>query len=315
MKKKRHNKIYEFSFLTLMVGMASIIIAGPEIKILSDYLVHIMFGFFFLGLTFLVFNQPRLLLTSFGICGILCVLLKNESNTELIFPNPNNESKIAIAHFNLANINSIAEFKSTLDKLNVDILSLQEYTPDWSLILDSIVPLDYKHIAKLLRIDPYGKIIYSKYPILDVDTINHKDFAELKITCSDYKDKFLLYSSYITPVLDKLSKNRAQQQLKSLSNDIQSSKDTPLFAFGEYNSVYWSEEIKSFREQTRLNNSRKEIIPASLKPPYEHIFFSNELECLSEGAITNSSGEKIGYRGTYQFKSSSSKNTFSYLSN
>ena len=50
---------------------------------------------------------------------------------------------------------------------------------------------------------------------------------------------------------------------------------------GEFNMVYWSDEIRQFRETTHLRNSRKDVIPASFRAPFDHVFYAEDLQCVA----------------------------------
>ncbi len=300
MKNMINKNIFQYGFLLFMLSIALVILAGPQIKFFSEYLVHIMFAFFILGLLFLILDQKRLLITSFAISGMFCVILKNESNNDLVSPVINDKPKIFLAHYNLSNFDNPYELVTSIQLENPDIVSFQELTPDWLQILDQALEYEYNYKTTLVRIDPFGKAIFSKYPISKVDTLNLNSYQDLKIKCSIKGNELLLYSSYINPILDDISARNAKVQLENLSSSITSVR-APILAFGEYNMVYWSNEISKFRTETGLKNSRKDIVPASFKLPYEHIFYSNTLECLSEGSINNKHNKKLGYKGVYQF--------------
>lgn len=299
MKKPLANSIIHNAFWLFMLAIAITILAGPKVKFLSEYLVHIMFLFFISGLVFLLFGQKKLLLTSFAIAGMLCVVLKNESNSDLVMPGVNNNFSLRLSHYDLTDLDNPYELITSIQKEGADILSFQELTPDWHLILERALKSDYIYSTTLVRIDPFGKAIYSKLPIVDIDTLNNSSYQDLKVKCSMKGNEFYLYSSYINPPLDEISTKNAQIQLDEISKDIIRINE-PALVFGEYNMVYWSDEISNFRTNSKLNNSRKDIIPASFKLPYEHIFYTKTLECTSEGTISNNQNKKIGYKGSYQ---------------
>lgn len=293
--------ILHYGFLILMLGIATFILAGPEVRLISEYLVHIMFGFFISGIVFLIIDQKKLLISSFAIAGMLCVVLKNESNTDLVTPEVNSNPKISLSHYNLSNIDNPFELAASIQKEDSDIISFQELTPDWYEILKAAIGEEYIYQTSLVRIDPYGKAVFSKMPIIKVDTINQESFEDLKVECQLRGNRFTLYSTYVTPALDQASSLLANEQLSNVAKSISNNK-IPTLAFGEYNMVYWADEISNFRASTSLKNSRKDILPASFKLPYEHIFYSNTLDCIDQRNVMSNQNKKLGYKGTYQFK-------------
>ena len=306
MNEKNKSTLFQYAFLLFMLGIAIVILAAPQIRFLSEYLVHIMFGFFISGFVFLFMNQKKLLITSFAICGMLCVILKNESNSNLVNPIENNNPKIKLSHYNLSNLDNPYELVAAIEKENADVISFQELTPDWHAILEIALKNNYEYYTDIVRIDPYGKGFYSKYPIVKVDTINKSTFQDLRIQCSHQGNEYVFYSTYVIPALDKRSRALAKEQLTQISEKVKR-EIRPSLVFGDFNLVYWSEEVSHFRNNSLLNNSRKEVVPASFKLPYDHIFYSKSLECLNERDILDARDEKIGYMGVYQAKNDERK--------
>lgn len=302
--KIRRNKVFQNGFLGLMVFFVALIIAQPEIAFIqsmSDYLVHFTVLFFISGLFFLIINKRKAVLTSFGLCAVLCVFLKGESNSRMNAPAENNQQSLSIAHINLANAESAQELTDMMVASDPDVISVQELTPDWSGVLANLMAVQYPYSFTEVRIDPYGKGIYSKYPIQDVDSLNNNAIRDYKFELKIGQEIFCLYSSYLTPALDKNSKRAAQAQLLQLESNINKQQYRSL-VFGEYNMTYWNEDIRGFRNRTNLLNTRKDVLPTSLKVPYDHIFFTPDIECLKFGKINTSSGNKLGLFANFQIK-------------
>ena len=66
--------------------------------------------------------------------------------------------------------------------------------------------------------------------------------------------------------------------------------------------VYWTQEIRDFRSNANLNNSRRDISQSNLRVPYDHIFFSNDLQCVEFSELKSENQNYLGITGTYQIK-------------
>lgn len=273
-----------------------------------------MLAFLGLGFIFLFTSNSRMMLMSFALSAALCVFLKNESNGELIFPKDNYTSKLNISHINLGNISDQESMIRLLMESDIEVISFQELTPEWVGYIDEALNKNYPHTYKAVRIDPFGKAIYSKFPIKILDTLNTTFAFDLLFEVSKNDQKFNIISTYLTPSLNNSSNNLARIQMKNISNVINEKLKNSI-VLGEFNMVYWAQEIRNFREASKLNNSRKDVIPASLKVPYDHIFYSRDLQCLAVKDLLVNRSERVGMMTCFQKKldyvstSSENKNT------
>ena len=131
------------------------------------------------------------------------------------------------------------------------------------------------------------------------DTLSRTYAFDIACTVTIHEDQYILVSTYLIPSLNNTSLTLAKSQMKNISNFVNENK-TKVIVLGEFNMVYWSEEIRKFREASLLNNSRKDVIPASLKIPYDHIFYSNDLQCMSVRDLMINRNERIGLLSTFQ---------------
>ncbi|MBK8701669.1 MAG: endonuclease/exonuclease/phosphatase family protein [Saprospiraceae bacterium] len=258
-----------------------------------------MLGLFFLGFVFLFLDFGKLMFISFASCGAFCVFIKNESNGELVFPKDNFTEKVSVCHINLSNVGHGEDMIRLLTESDLDIISFQEMTPEWSAYLlqalDKIFPFTYQAV----RIDPYGKALFSKFPLHIVDTLSASYAFDLAIEMKKNGNTYTLISTYLTPSLNEGSLTMAKTQMKNISQFIQGTKKN-VIVLGEFNMVYWSDEIRNFREATHLRNSRKDVIPASLRIPYDHIFYSSDLQCVVVKDLFVSRKERIGILTSFQ---------------
>jgi endonuclease/exonuclease/phosphatase (EEP) superfamily protein YafD len=292
----------------MLLAIALVPIFSIQVPFLQrsiDFSVQLMLGYLVLGLIFLILGKKRLLFTSFICCGILCLFLKQSSNTNLIFPKVTNNEKLTIAHFNTTS--ATIGYKSLLDAViesKADIVSFQEVTPDWDAYLKQNLADLYPFNASNVRIDPYGMEIFSKLPIQSYDTFHFEEIPHqiINVNISE-KEQINIISAHVLPPVGKRLNERAKMHLNKIASKV-SSIESPSIVLGDFNLVYWSNEIVNFREEAQLENSRRDISQNLLNVPYDHIFFSNKLECTNFGDISDTTSNHLGIIGTYQIKTS-----------
>ncbi len=294
--------------IIILITLSAVFLPALEItEKLQDYLVHILLFLLISGLIGLIAGNKTILYTGFGCAAALALFLKNASNAELKNPKLNEKNKITVAHINLSLITDVDVVQKLVSDTTIDILSFQEYTPDWANIIPHISHKTFPYEFKDVRIDLYGKAIFSKYRINESQIINYLDVPNIEITVNIGTDVISILSSYITPALDNLSKNKAKVQFKDMEDYVMS-KNNGLIVMGEFNQVYWSHDIISFRSRTGLLNSRRNVNPSTFKMPYDHVFYSPKLECYYFEELTDNTANHIGCKASFQFKIIPSKN-------
>ncbi|GLR17802.1 endonuclease/exonuclease/phosphatase family protein [Portibacter lacus] len=301
-----NKKLIKNVIVVLLVAIAVVPIFSlnvPFLQLSIDFSVQLMLGYLFLGFLFLIISEKRLLLTSFACCGMLCLFLKQSSNNNLILPKVNQSEKVSIAHFNTSS--STLGYASMLEAVissDADIVSFQEVTPDWDMYLNNNLKALYPYSARNVRIDPYGMEIFSKFPIVEYDTFHYDEIPHQMVNINVSENNNInIISAHVLPPLGKRLNERAKKHLQTIANKI-SSLPSPSIVLGDFNLVYWSNEIVHFREQAQLENSRRDVSQNLLNVPYDHIFYSNKLECTSFRDISDSTSNHLGIVGTYQIK-------------
>jgi len=274
---------------------------------LQDYLVHILFFLLVSGLIGLIISNKIILFTSFGCAAALALFLKNASNAELKNPKINHKDKLTVAHINLSSITDVETVKKILNDPAVDCISFQEYTPDWANIIPKISSEKYSFSHEDTRIDLYGKAVYSKYPIQNLHVIKYADIPNLAFEIMKSNLIFKIFSTYMTPALEKQSKSLAKSQFENLEKHIKQEKGS-MIVMGEFNQVYWSHDIIALRNRTGLLNSRKNVDISTLKMPYDHIFYAPVLECSHFEEINDNLSNHIGCKASFQAKSNKNRN-------
>lgn len=302
LKTLLNHRLVHYGFMLTMLLFIALIIAGPEVlfvRQLSAYLLHIMLGLFALGFLFLFTGFEKLMLMSFAACAVLCVFIKNQSNGELVYPKDNYSEKISVCHINLSNVYEDQAMIEQLKKTDVDLISFQELTPEWASILQTALAANYPHHYQSVRIDPYGKAFYSRYPIRITDTLSGSYAFDVALEVIKNGQSYNLVSTYLTPSLNGNSLTLARTQMKNISRFVLAHPKKTI-VLGEFNMVYWSDEIRQFRETTHLRNSRKDVIPASFRAPFDHVFYAEDLQCVALKDLMLSRKDRIGIFAAFQ---------------
>jgi hypothetical protein len=67
------------------------------------------------------------------------------------------------------------DFTTKLINSGADIIQIQETTPDWLEVIKNSLSKQYPYSAELNRIDPFGMVIFSKFPVSKIDTLVYND--------------------------------------------------------------------------------------------------------------------------------------------
>ncbi len=297
-------------FVAAMIILATVLaIFLPVIDLnehFQDYLVHFLIFLIFSGLMGLVINNKIVLYTSFSCAAALAIFLKNASNTELKNPKLNEKDKITVVHLNMSLISDIATVQNIIRDSTIDVISFQEYTPDWANIIPLIISSNFPYAYEDVRMDLFGKSIFSRIPIQNPKVIEFLGIPNIELQMEVGEEIFTILSLYLTPALDNRSKGVAKSQIEELNKYCLSEKKTRII-MGEFNQVYWSHDIITFRTKTGLLNSRRNVSPNTFKMPYNHIFYTSNVECYYFDEIRDDSGEYVGSKSSFQLKSDKRK--------
>lgn len=274
----------------------------------ANHAPQIMIFYFFLGIVFFVLKKPNYTLTSFACCAALCLFLKESTHGQQVcYAVPTDQPELKIAHFNVANLSTDVDI--ALEKLirtDADILSIQGLDPMWAMMLSEALNKDYPHQTILPSLSFDGIGVLSKHAFV-VDTFYYEDtpnlFGELHV--QGYGEVYFV-SSHIVPALTYKDYYRNQAHLTRISKKCQH-LEAPLITFGDYHLVPWSPEIRSFRAEADLNDSRIGFTPSFidgrvdfLDIPQDHIFYSNHFKCTSFSVINSINSPHTGIIGTFE---------------
>ncbi len=283
-----------FAALLLLTGGSEGIMGSLQL-----YAVHMLTAFLLIALISLTLNAKILMFAGLISSGSVALYLKSASYDGLKHTAIAGQRGLHVAHINLSLVTDIESVYEMVSDTSIDIISFQEYTPDWASMIPTLMDSSFSHRYEDVRMDLYGKAVYSVFP-LTTATTSTPDGTSLSpvITLTLPAAKIRLLTPYLTPALDRRSGQLAKEQLQELEK-IMEKDTTPTIVMGEFNQVYWSKDILQFRKKASLLNSRLEVSPARLKMPFDHIFYTSNMACLSFEEINDKLGNHIGCRARF----------------
>lgn len=315
MGKILDNTYLKVSIAAIILGTTALCIFTPDIFLFkrgANFTVQIMILFLMLGMGFLVINQKKLMFTSLLATGLLCLHLKNASDQSIRFPNENTRPQVSVAHIDLSLSDDYTETMHTIWSTDVDVISFQEYTPDWHNYLQRELAPRYPYHNTMTRIDPFGMALYSKYPLSDVDTLVFQEMDDIPALYSslwvDDDTEIHFITTHTVPAINHLAYERIREHFTLIGKYIEDLSG-PVITLGDFSLPSWSSEIKDFKLITNLHDSRRDIVPAGFRKavfafriPIEHIFYSSDIECTSFRVINSKTKSHLGIIGKYQLK-------------
>jgi endonuclease/exonuclease/phosphatase (EEP) superfamily protein YafD len=310
-----NHKLLQVILSALIVSVAALCIFTPDIFVFkqgANFTVQIMFANLLLAMFFLILDQRRLMFISLAACGVLALYLKGETDQSLKFPSNNENPHISVAHIDLSLSEDFNEAMHTILIADVDLISFQEYTPIWDEYLSSELTTRYPYRVTMKRIDPYGKAIFSKFPLSDNDTMNFEGFDEIPslhtaVMINDYTEIHVISTHTVPPVNE-----RAYERIRDYFHEIGiyvGKLEGPVITLGDFSLPGWSNEIKEFKEFANLSDSRRDVMLRStgypiffFNIPIDHIFYSNDFECTAFNSISGDKSSHMGISGKYQLK-------------
>lgn len=302
-------------FITGILIITLICLLQPEydlLKRISRQTVLILLLWLTGGVAFLMLKVPRLAFVSLFSCAALCLYLKNASKATLGSPMPllNEDVKFSIGHFNLSSIqDELEEDLMLIKNLNRDILIFQEFTPQFRHRLLDFFDTIYQERLEYVQMDDFGQIIFSKFPVLEKDTLNVMGMPVLhmEVQINDGSPLHII-AQYNLPALTDQIRNLNRQAFDQLTHYIRS-LDAPLALIGTLNYVSWDNDLVRFKDNARLTDSRKSFFPSFgngsrsiFSAPVEHILFNDKIECPQFKKVENKVDATIGIRGEYQLR-------------
>ena len=263
----------------------------------------------FLGsaLGFMILDRPKIMFTCLGLCAILCLYLKKTSNSSIqsLFRQADIDFSLCQVLIN-AGTDEYENISRRLQASKADILNIQELTPDWALVLHDGLSKEYPYRAEMNRIDPYGMVVYSKYPILKTDTLVFRDtllnyeIPLLKLQLDIEGRAMSFVSCHVLPRLNTSDFNKVQHFLDSVTVWVAAGDTLPKLIAGDFNLSPWDFSLQQLIGNARLNLSQRE--PHLFVQPFEHILYSSTIRCDKLEEVRTHGGLHLGIQGYYTFK-------------
>ena len=321
MTRVLNNKLLQITLSALIVSVAALCIFTPDIFVLkqvANFTVQIMFANLLLAMFFMSIGQSRLMFVSLAACGVLALYLKGTTDQSLKFPLKNQNPHISVAHIDLSLSEDIDETMHTILIADVDLISFQEYTPLWDEYLSDKLTSRYPHRTTMKRIDPYGKAIFSKYPLSENDTMNFEGFNEIPslhtaVTINEVT-KIHVVSTHTLPPVNEQAYELISDYFHEVGKYV-GDLEGPVITLGDFSLPGWSNEINEFKQFANLSDSRRDVMLRStgnpiffFNIPIDHIFYSNDFECTAFNSISGDKSSHLGISGKYQLKALASLN-------
>lgn len=309
--------LYQFTVGLLLVFGTVFSVYTPDVfafRIGARFAVQFMYLCLILGFLFLFLRSTNLMFVSFTACAFMCIFLKasfHDTEQAAFYPKPNGEPYFKVAHFNVGSTSQAPpNMIQTILEKDADIVAIQELTFDWNIFLKQGLEETYPYSESIVRLDFRGLAIYSKYPLVAVDTFHFEDTPNIygKVQIDDEHEDVLFVYANTEPPVSTIAYDKIRRHLLQIANIVKK-PNAPVLTLGAYNVVPWSQELKSFRTLTGLCNGRRDFSPALLTPstkllqvPTDHILHSRELECVDFEPLSDSGGDYIGVMGEFQYK-------------
>lgn len=292
------------------VLVVSMILLTPDVVFIRNLAAHafeVVILLLMSAMFFMIVRMPRIMYVSLGLCAILSFYLRRQSNTALRVLFNRNQHDFSLCQLTIQGSSDQYEnFTKAILQSKADIINIQEVTPDWSIVLKDALIKEYPYTAELNRIDPYGMVIFSKYPIHKIDTIVYEDTVNkyqvpaLRLRTSiDHRDVDIV-GCHVLPRINHNDFDKVQGFIEMLAHWASHHQNQSTMIIGDFSLTPWDYDIQKLINESKLNLSRRE--PHLFVQPFEHILYSNDIECNQLKELLSPNRNHIGIEGFYRFK-------------
>lgn len=266
---------------------------------IEDYLNIFLFALILTGLIGFFLNDKKILNTNFLCAAFLSIFLKTTTNNEFSLPKRNTGFVINLAEINLNIVENTSFINQILIDTSVNVLTFLQCDPNWDYILDSNLKNTFPFQSKLVQTEQNGTTIYSKIPILNIDTIMLGNYPILQTSFTNITDTFQILTVYVPSKEEIGNQNEINIMHQQLHEFIYRNNRRSII-IGQFNQTYWFRDISHLKTTLHLNNTRRIIYPMTTSVPRDHIFYSNDLECYNFGKIIDRARVRIGSQAGFQ---------------
>lgn len=302
-------KWVEFGIIISMIVVVSTIFFTPNFLLIKKITAHAFEAvilFLASAMAFLIINKPRIMFTCMAMAMILSLYLKQKSNSGIPAFLLGRKNDFSICQVTISGgADTYNEFTTKLINSGAEIIQIQETTPDWMEVIKNSLAKEYPHTAELNRIDPFGMIIFSKFPIKKIDTLVYKDttsmfsFPALKIKMDIQGKEVHFISCHLLPRLNNTDFEKVNGFFTTLTQWLKNNEGKTVFVSGELGLTPWDYTLQQFISESNLKLSRRE--PHLFVQPFEHILYSPDLDCIKLNEVLTPGRNHIGIQGEYIF--------------
>ena len=296
-------KVKILTAFSLMLALASVMmlfvpyVSNPE-NIENELFIFLLI-LTITGLTGFFIGSRRILYINFLCAGLLAFYLKTTTIDRIPAHKSNMNQIINIATVALNLVENDRFIDQVLKDTSIHILAFQQCNPDWNHILQPILKKDFPYQAKLIQLGQHGTALYSKIPVIHVDTFMLGNYPAIQTMFKGGLDTFNILSAYIPGQNESVQKNEIDGMYEDL-RDVVSKHNLRNIIIGQFNQTYWSQYILHLKNTLHLYNSRRIIYPIVTTMPQDHIFYSGDLECYAFGEITGAPRTRIGSKAFFR---------------
>jgi hypothetical protein len=303
------NRWVELAIISSMILVVSMIFFTPDqvfIKKLTAHAFEAVLLFLASAIVFMILRKPRIMFTCLAMAMVLSLYLKQTSRSGLqsFFENERREFSVCQILIN-SGADQYEDIAKRIAESNASIIQIQEITPDWQQVLSSSLAVTYPYIAELIRIDPYGLMIFSKFPIRKIDTLLYTDTATryqipaLRLVIEILGQEVEYLACHLLPRLNTNDFNKVQGFFDLLLPWVENSKNKHIMISGELGLTPWDYVLQKFLTESGLELSRRE--PHLFVQPFEHIIYSKSMTCRKLKEVVTRDRLHLGVEGIYTF--------------
>ncbi len=293
----KKNNIYIVGALFVILNL--FVTVAPEldhdvliIEILGHYRLQVSFILFVFSLVLLVKRYYLLVVLQFLLVIINLGVVVNSYSSQQVSATCSGENEVVVRVFNFNIYHKNKNYNKILDEIKIadpDIVLLEEVKSGFygfgKAYLFAHYPFHYTDFESGIE---QGKALFSKYPIVDAKLqdldINYGNILRAEIDVNG-SIVHIIGVHMVSPQSVERIKIRDLEinALKTVVNSIMQANEY-LVVSGDFNATPWHPVMRSFKQETGLNNNSfynilptwPSWLPFFLNVPIDHIFYSKK---------------------------------------
>lgn len=182
---------------------------------------------------------------------------------------------------------------------NADVISFQEVSPEWAVILDQGLVSEYPFRRMVPARNCYGIALFSKLPFADIRTVYVLGSPMLCAEVTTRSGPVRLLSVHATSPGSYTHFQRRNAQLDALAG-IVNERPMPMVVFGDLNTVSWDRSLVRLCARTGLREHSDNLgatwpsFAGLALIPLDHILVTNELAVAKLASFTIAGSDHRG---------------------